>query len=405
MSINTPLSVSGRFIVDARGNRVKLCGVNWAGAHQDDMAPGGLDYRHRDQIATQIAAWGFNSVRFPFALATVTATAPVPASLVTANPDLYGCTPWQVYQACVQALTRAGLMVIPNCHLLYQGWCCSDSDGNGLWWNGNWPPARFANGWITVARAFAGNPLVIGYDLKNEPRTATIGGTAYKPSWGDGNVSTDFRQLYSTTAARIQAVDSTALFFCEGLSYAADLTAAGAHPVTPGRGGCVVYSMHDYAWFHPSGQQQADYISSMDAKGGYLLTGGKAPVWVGEFGTGNDTPAAAGAGTAHGASSPGDWNLGAWFASFLAWAKLRDVDWCLWLLDGTMRKGTTPQANTLLFTDGDRSGYGLFAQDWTGVSSPALLHALQSIMPATLGRRVRRRRGLSHRIDGSESVA
>jgi hypothetical protein len=50
-----------------------------------------------------------------------------------------------------------------------------------------------------------------------------------------------------------------------------------------------------------------------------------------------------------------------------------------------MRKGTTPQANTLLFTDGDRSGYGLFAQDWTGVSSPALLHALQSIMPATLG--------------------
>jgi hypothetical protein len=25
------------------------------------------------------------------------------------------------------------------------------------------------------------------------------------------------------------------------------------------------------------------------------------------------------------------------------------------------------------------------AQDWTGVSSPALLHALQSIMPATVG--------------------
>jgi hypothetical protein len=123
----------------------------------------------------------------------------------------------------------------------------------------------------------------------------------------------------------------------------------------------------------------------MDAKGGYLLTGGKAPVWAGEFGTGNDTPAAAGTGTAHGASSPGDWNLGAWLANFLAWAKLRDVDWCLWLLDGTMRKGTTPQAGTLQFTGGDRSGYGLLAQDWTGASSPALLHALQSIMPATVG--------------------
>ena len=86
MTVATPLSVSGRFIVDARGNRVKLCGVNWADAHQDDMTPGGLDYRHRDQIAAQIAAWGFNSVRLPFALATVTATAPVPASADRREP-------------------------------------------------------------------------------------------------------------------------------------------------------------------------------------------------------------------------------------------------------------------------------------------------------------------------------
>lgn len=349
------------------------------------MTPGGLDYRHRDQIAAQIAAWGFNSVRFPFALTTVTAAEPVPDSLIAANPDLRGHTPWQVYQACVQALTGAGLMVIPNCHLLSPGWCCSESDGNGLWWNSGWPSAAFTTTWIKVAMAFAGDPLVIGYDLKNEPRTATIGGRAYKPSWGDRNAHTDFRQMYSSVATRIQAVDPAALFFCEGLSYASDLSAAGAHPVTPGKSGPVVYSMHDYGWFHPSGQDQADYIAAMDAKGGYLLTRGEAPVWVGEFGTGNDTPAAAGAGTAHGKNSPGDWNLGAWFSNFLAWARLRDADWCLWLLDGTLRKSTTPQTGPLLYADGDRSGYGLFAQDWTGVSSPALLHALQSIMPATLG--------------------
>ena len=385
MPVATPLSVSGRFIVDARQNRVKLCGVNWAGAHQDDMTPGGLDHRHRSQIAEQIAAWGFNSVRLPFALSTVTATRPVSASLITANRDLEGRTPWQVYQACVRALTGAGLMVIPNCHLLFAGWCCSDSDGNGLWWNGNWPAAKFTSAWLSAAATFGEDPLVIGYDLKNEPRKANIGGTVYNPSWGDGNRETDFRQLYSSVASQLQAVDSSALFFCEGLSYAGDLTKAGAHPVTPGNGGCVVYSMHDYSWFHPPGQPQASYISSMDAKGGYLLTGGVAPVWVGEFGTGNATPAAVLSGAAHGASSPGDWNLGMWFSHFLAWAKLRDVDWCLWLLDGTMRRGTTPQTNQLQFAEGDRSGYGLFAQDWMGVSSPALLEALQSIMPATLG--------------------
>jgi hypothetical protein len=41
-----------------------------------------------------------------------------------------------VYTACVQALTDVGLMVIPDCHLLFEGWCCSADDGNGLWWNG-----------------------------------------------------------------------------------------------------------------------------------------------------------------------------------------------------------------------------------------------------------------------------
>src|SRR5215472_3901112 len=122
MAIATPLSVSGRWITDANANRVKLSGVNWAGAHQDAMTPGGLDYRHRNDIAAQIAEWGFNSVRFPFALQTVTAGAPVAAARVAANPDLAGSTPWQVYTACVQALTNAGLMVIPNCHLLFQGW-------------------------------------------------------------------------------------------------------------------------------------------------------------------------------------------------------------------------------------------------------------------------------------------
>jgi len=40
MTIATPLSVSGRWIVDADGHRVKLAGVNWAGAHQDAMTPG-----------------------------------------------------------------------------------------------------------------------------------------------------------------------------------------------------------------------------------------------------------------------------------------------------------------------------------------------------------------------------
>ena len=178
---------------------------------------------------------------------------------------------------------------------------------------------------------------------------------------------------------------SNALFFCEGLSYAANLTGTTTKLVTPAHGNCVVYSMHDYSWYHPARQSQADYITAMDNAGGFLLTDGTAPVWIGEFGTGNDSLAAVGASSVIGASSPSDGHLGAWFSNFLAWAAQADVDWCWWLLDGTMCQGTTPQVNQLQFALGDRSGYGLFAQDWTGVSNPALLQALQAIQRPTTG--------------------
>ena len=261
-----------------------------------------------------------------------------------------------MYTAALQALTAAGLMVIPELvYVLYEGWCCSEQDGNGLWSNGNWPASRFSSDWLKVATSFADNPLVIGYDLKNEPRKATIGGTVYSPWCGRREPGHRLLPALSSTATAIQAVDADALFFCEGLSYAADLTGTRTKLVTPAKGNCVVYSMHDYSWYHPSGQSQADYITAMDNAGGFLLTGGTAPVWIGEFGTGNDSLAAVGAATAIGASSPSDGNLGAWFRNFLAWACQTDVDWCWWLLDGTMCQGTTPQVNQLQFALGDRA--------------------------------------------------
>ena len=367
MTIATPLSVSGRWILDVKGKRLKMAGVNWAGAHQDQMVPGGLDFIPRQALAEQVAAWGFNSVRFPFAGPTITSTGPVPPGLVSANPDLYGMTPWQVYQACVTALTAAGLMVIPNYHLLAAGWCCSADDGNGLWYNANHPSAEFTNNWLTAAAAFADNPLVIGCDLKNEPRQTVIGGRTYTPTWGDGNAATDFRLMYQATAERIRAAAPGKLMFCEGLAYAGNLSAAGAHPVTgPG----VVYSVHDYPWFHPAGQPAAAYAAAMDKAGGYLMTQGRAPVWVGEFGDDNSLRATWG---------------GGWLANFAAWAKTRDAEWCLWELGGTERKGTTPQVNTQKFADGDRASYGLFSQSWQGPSNPAMLERLQDLMPATLG--------------------
>src|SRR5580700_4229250 len=121
LDIAMPLSTNGRFIVDAHGKRVRLAGVNWYGFHEDLGVAPGLDRTHRSRLAKTIVLHGFNSVRLPFSLWMTQQTEPVPDEYLAANPDLSGMTPIQVYDACVEALTGAGLIVIPNCHLLDAG--------------------------------------------------------------------------------------------------------------------------------------------------------------------------------------------------------------------------------------------------------------------------------------------
>ena len=117
MPVQPPLSASGRYIVDAHGRRVRLAGVNWYGAHEDDGVVSGLERTGRVRLARAIARLGFNSVRLPFSLWMTEQATPVPDEYLAANPDLSGATPMQVYDACVEALTGAGLVVIPNCQL------------------------------------------------------------------------------------------------------------------------------------------------------------------------------------------------------------------------------------------------------------------------------------------------
>jgi len=384
----TPLSASGRWIVDANGQRVKLAGVNWPGAHEDDMVPSGLDYRDRNEIARQIAEWGFNSVRLTFAVRTLTVASQANPELLAANPDLVGLTPWGVFQAVVQALTGQGLIVIPNCHMLFSGWCCSTADNNGLWYNDNWPVSRFRAAWQTIATAFARNPLVAAYDIKNEPRNATIGGTVRTPTWGDGNTGTDFRLMYQQTGNLIHQHDPDALIICEGLSYAASLTGVPANPVRLTHPHKVIYSGHDYPWFgHAANQSRGDYLSQMHANLGRVMDPGswQAPLWLGEFNVDNQSPSILDPGIPHGASSPYSAGTANWWHNVTAWLTQTDADWCYWHLGGTHVKGTEPVTKRLIYTKDDRCSSGVFAQDWQGPSSPHLLTALQKMQPASFG--------------------
>ena len=206
MPIATPLSTKGRYIIDAHGQRVRLAGVNWYGASEDIGVPAGLDHVGVDSLAGLIAAQGFNSVRLPFSIWMTRQTTPVADTYLAANPHLHGSTPMQVYDACVKALTDHGLIVIPNCHLLDHGWCCTDQDTNGLWFNDRFQVAMFTAAWQELTKRYTGNPLVAAMDLKNEPRPATLAAGHMTPTWGGGS-QTDLAREYASLGNMIHEIN------------------------------------------------------------------------------------------------------------------------------------------------------------------------------------------------------
>ena len=141
--LSLPLStaeIGGKIVVtDSAGERVKLSCVNWYGAHMEGFVVNGLDVRPVADIAQTIASLGFNCIRLPFSLEQFYDNPTVEPSRLSANPSLVGLSSLDVFDATVSALTEAGLMVILNNHNSAAGWCCSEQDGDGLWYTNRYP--------------------------------------------------------------------------------------------------------------------------------------------------------------------------------------------------------------------------------------------------------------------------
>jgi hypothetical protein len=373
MTVAAPLSTTGRFIVGADGQRVRLAGGNWFGAQEDHGVAPGLERVHRDTLARAITGLGLNSVRLPFSVWMTEQTAPVPERYLTANPDLYGATPLEVFDACVTALTGSGLIVVPNCHVLSGGWCCTNEDRNGLWYNDNWPPERFTAAWASIVTRYAGNPLVAAVDLYNEPRPSVAGGRTLTPTWGSGDPATDIAALFTTTGDLLHTIDPDLLIICEGLNYATDLTRVAQHPVRLEQPGKVVYSLHDYPWFHDDQQPAERFAGELRKRAGFIAEQEIAPLWLGEFSTSFAEPEGA---SGHGFAT----DAGAhWWSNMRAWLATSDADWCWWGLNGSHAQGTMPVTNQRWFSWGDRAPDGLLAEDWTGPAHPEFMAELRAL--------------------------
>lgn len=134
--VNLPLSTSGRYIVDKNGNRVRLACVNWYGAHMEEFVVNGLDVQTIDSISQSIADMGFNCVRLVFSLQLFFDNPNITnSSVIEANPNLLGMPAMDIFDLVITSLTDKNIMVILNNHIGKAMWCCSETDGEGLWYN------------------------------------------------------------------------------------------------------------------------------------------------------------------------------------------------------------------------------------------------------------------------------
>ena len=123
---------------------------------------------------------------------------------------------------------------------------------------------ELVNLWVTIAKRYANEPAVAGYDLLNEPLPARTGAAkAYKAQ---------LEPLYQRITKAIREVDSRHMVIVEGADWANDWSVF-SKPFDKN----MVYQFHYYCWDNPSNlksiQQYLDYRSRFNA-----------PVWVGETG-------------------------------------------------------------------------------------------------------------------------
>ena len=350
----TPLRTEGRWILDANGDRFKLASVNWYGFEELDHVPAGLEVRDLDAIAGTIAALGFNSVRLPFSLEMVEATEPVGEIPLAANPALIGRTPIEIMDEVIDALARAGLVIILDNHSSEAVWYSLE---NGLWYTDDYPESAWIADWVFLAERYGDHPAVVGYDLRNELRNGA--------TWG-GPPATNWKAAVERASDAIFEVDDASLIVVAGVNYGADFSGAYTDPLVLSVPNRLVYTPHDYSWFHGTLTSYDDLATTLGSRWGFLIVEDQpwtAPVWVGEFGTCNT-----GVECVQAAS---DVN-GIWFDLFVDYLAAGDIDWAYWPVNGTMARADDREF-------GATDWFGVLDRTWSEPSLPELLDALEAI--------------------------
>jgi endoglucanase len=348
--LTPPLHTSGYRILDSKNRAVRLTAVNWYGFDQKEFVPGGLDHAPLEKIVEQIHALGVNSVRLPWANETIERNPVVPGYAVKANPRFSGKHAMDVMDAVIVALARAHIMVILDNHVSRADWCCKDDDGNGLWYNDDYPEEKWLADWRAIVRRYKDQPWVVGADLRNELRSGA--------SWGGYDAKLDWHAAAERGGNAVLEANPKLLVMVEGPQYSTDFTAFAALPLTLKVPNRLVYSPHAYASAAHTFGSYAEMKQAYDERAGFLLEKKpEVPLWVGEFGTCQTLEC--------GSNSQ-------WFVWFVQYLREKNLSWGYWPLNGTQSSGDSRTYDTL-------ETYGLLSADYQHIGAPKIVDLLRTV--------------------------
>jgi endoglucanase len=350
LPIAPPLHTNGHEILDSAGRKVRLTSVNWYGFDQKEFVVGGLDHAPLGVIVQEIVDLGVNSVRLPWANETLEHDPLVPDYAVKTNPQLKGKHAMEVMDTVIHALAEAHIMVILDNHMSNADWCCSETDGNGLWYNAEYPESKWLADWRTIARRYKGERWVVGADLRNELRSGA--------AWGGTDPKLDWHAAAERGGDAVLAANPKLLIMVESPDYSTNFTGFDKLPVKLKVADRLVYSPHAYNIDQHPFASYDELKQVYDARAGFLLhTEPGVPLWVGEFGTCQTLNC--------GANSD-------WFVMYIRYLKENDLAWSYWALNGTQSSGAGRKYDSV-------ETYGLLSTDYQHVAAPKIVELLRTI--------------------------
>jgi len=344
-----PLHTRGNQIVDATGRSVRLTSVNWYGFDEKEFVAGGLDHAPLAEIVGQIKKIGVNSVRLPWANETLERDPVVPAYAVAANPQFRDKHAMEVMDAVIAALAQAHLMVILDNHVSRADWCCSDTDGNGLWYTADYPEEKWLADWGTMAKRYREQPWVVGADLRNELRSGAM--------WGGPDAKVDWHAAAERGGAAVLGANPNLLIFVESPHYSTDFAGFDTLPVRLPVAHRLVYSPHAYFDASTRFPSYEAMKAAYQARATFLLDRG-VPLWMGEFGSCQTLQCGANA---------------EWFRWVVRLLKEDSrLSWSYWPLNGTQSSGASRRYDAV-------ETYGLLSTDYRHIAAPETVEMLRTV--------------------------